>query len=54
MENGYKEFEWQSRFYDHVIRDQKSYERIKDYIATNPANWQSDKFFRRDLPLANP
>ncbi len=38
MENGYKEFEWQSRFYDHVIRDQKSYERIKDYIATNPAN----------------
>lgn len=45
MENGYPEFEWQSRFYDHVIRDNESYEKIKNYIATNPVNWSSDKFF---------
>jgi len=38
-------FLWQSRFYDHVIRDYGSYQRIAEYIRNNPANWQADKFF---------
>ena len=32
--------EWQSRFYDHVIRDQKAFNRISRYIIDNPTNWK--------------
>ena len=39
------EFEWQSRFYDHIIRDDESYTRIADYIINNPKNWENDKFY---------
>ena len=30
---------WQPRFYDHIIRDDAEYQRISDYIITNPENW---------------
>jgi REP element-mobilizing transposase RayT len=36
---------WQPLFYDHIIRNQKSYERISHYIQTNPMHWKEDKFF---------
>lgn len=36
---------WQSRYYDHVIRDGQSYQRIKQYIISNPQNWNNDKFY---------
>jgi len=39
------EFGWQSRFHDHIIHDDAEYQRINDYIETNPANWDKDKFF---------
>ncbi len=39
------DFAWQSRFYDHIIRDTKSFERIQDYIENNPKNWVEDKFY---------
>ena len=39
------EFEWQSRFYDHIIRDDESYTRVADYIINNPQNWENDKFY---------
>jgi REP element-mobilizing transposase RayT len=38
-------FSWQTRFYDHIIRDAEEYQRIIDYISNNPANWQKDKFY---------
>ena len=38
-------FEWQTRFHDHIIRDNKAYQRITDYIDTNAENWEKDKFF---------
>ncbi len=37
-------FAWQSRFYDHIIRDEKSFQRISEYIKNNPLNWKEDKF----------
>ena len=37
-------WQWQSRYYDHIIRDDKSYERIKNYIINNPVKWNDDKF----------
>lgn len=38
-------FGWQSRFYDHIIRDNNESIRIRNYIIKNPANWQEDKFY---------
>lgn len=39
------EFEWQSGFYDHIIRNNDSFQRISDYIINNPKKWKEDKFF---------
>ena len=36
---------WQKSFYDHIIRDDKEYSRIVEYIENNPANWEKDRFF---------
>lgn len=38
------DFEWQSRFYDHIIRDSKSLKKIQDYIFNNPLQWKDDKY----------
>ena len=38
-------FAWQARYYDHIIRNDESYQRIKKYIINNPANWPDDKFY---------
>ena len=42
------DFAWQSRYHDHIIRDEKSYQKITEYIFNNPANWQDDKFYKPD------
>lgn len=39
-------FAWQPRYHDHIIRDQKAYENISNYILNNPENWQKDKFHK--------
>ena len=36
---------WQRGFHDHVIRDQRDYEKIARYVYENPARWQSDCFY---------
>ncbi|MDO9121679.1 MAG: hypothetical protein Q7U31_07835, partial [Anaerolineaceae bacterium] len=36
---------WQSRFYDHIIRDEKDYDNIVNYIYMNPSNWETDEEF---------
>ena len=33
-------FSWQVRFYDHIIRDEISMERIRKYIYINPLRWE--------------
>ncbi len=40
-------FGWQTRFHDHIVRNDQDYQRIAYYIENNPANWQQDKFFRK-------
>ena len=37
---------WQSRFHDHIIRSDDEYQRIVNYINTNPENWDQDIFFK--------
>ena len=36
---------WQRSFHDHVIRNRISYEKIWNYIDTNPVRWKSDCFY---------
>ena len=45
---GWKPFDgklWQRNYYEHIIRNEKSYETISEYILNNPAKWQDDKFY---------
>ena len=39
------EFAWQSRYHDHIISNEKSFQNITNYIKNNPANWQDDNFY---------
>ncbi|MGQ9689180.1 MAG: transposase [Desulfobaccales bacterium] len=34
---------WQRGYYEHVIRNETSLNRIRDYIATNPLRWHLDR-----------
>ena len=36
---------WQRSFHDHVIRNQKGYEEIWNYIENNPQKWEDDCFY---------
>ena len=40
--------DWQSRFYEHIIRDDAEYSRIAEYIEANISNWITDKFFNKE------
>jgi len=40
---GYRDFSWQARFYDHIIRDERSLHDIREYIINNPMKWELDK-----------
>jgi putative transposase len=42
---GYSNFAWQARYYDHIIRNEKSLENIHAYILGNPVNWAVDEYF---------
>lgn len=33
-------FQWQSRYYEHIIRSQQELENVHRYIINNPRNWQ--------------
>ncbi|MFN8483222.1 MAG: transposase [Anaerolineae bacterium] len=40
---------WQRNYWEHIIRDDASLERLRDYIQTNPQRWQEDQL-HPDLP----
>lgn len=42
---GFLDFAWQRSFHDHIIRSEKSYRNIVNYIDENPARWLDDTFF---------
>lgn len=41
--NGYEDFQWQPRFYDRIIRDEKELYQIRKYIDQNPLKWDIEK-----------
>jgi putative transposase len=34
---------WQRNYYEHVIRDEKSFSQSQEYIQTNVLRWEMDK-----------
>jgi putative transposase len=40
-----KDFEWQERYFDRVLRDEKELNDVREYIYNNPLNWNKDKFY---------
>ncbi len=41
---------WQQSYYEHVIRNEREYRAIYDYILANPMNWEQDEeFFQSSL-----
>lgn len=36
---------WQSSCYDHIIRNDKDYQKIWEYISGNPSKWLDDCFY---------
>ncbi len=34
---------WQRNYYEHIVRNNDSHDRIRDYIFGNPANWTRDQ-----------
>ena len=39
---------WQRSFHDHVIRNQRRYDLIWNYIENNPLQWKEDCFYLHD------
>ena len=36
---------WQRNYYEHVIRNEEEYYAIKEYLKTNPYNWNTDEYY---------
>ena len=39
-------FWWQNRYHDVIVRDEKGYIAMNNYISTNIENWGKDKFYK--------
>ncbi len=37
---------WQRNYWEHIIRNEKSYKNISQYIINNPIKWDDDKFYK--------
>jgi putative transposase len=33
---------WQRNYYEHVLRDKRDYQIKRNYILSNPQNWEND------------
>ena len=43
------DFSWQARFYDHIIRNEKSFITISEYIISNPQKWENDNYYENNI-----
>jgi len=50
-ENNFNSFEWQPRFYDRIIRNEKELYNIRKYIKQNPIKWEIEKEIPENLDL---
>lgn len=42
---GKQPFQWQRGYYEHVIRNEKAYQNMYEYIETNPLKWELDEYY---------
>ena len=42
-QNGLSDFAWQRSFHDHIIRNDKSLDKIREYISNNQLKWDGDE-----------
>ena len=40
---GYSDFRWQPRFYDSILRTDRSVDNVRSYIGMNPIMWDRDR-----------
>jgi putative transposase len=45
MRKIHADFQWQTRVWDNIIKNDERYSFISNYIIHNPANWETDKFY---------
>jgi putative transposase len=45
-QNGHSYFKWQTRYYDHIIRNENDLRGIRTYIQNNPLKWEIDEYYR--------
>ncbi len=45
---------WQRNYYEHIIRDEKSYLHIAEYITNNPLKWGDDTYYVESNPNPSP
>ena len=43
--NKFVNFHWQRSYHDHIIRGEKDYQKIWEYIDTNVIKWEQDCFY---------
>jgi putative transposase len=36
---------WQGRYHDHIIRNERELNYIREYVLYNPARWDKDTFY---------
>jgi len=41
---------WQRNYYEHIIRNDKSFQTIGEYILTNPIQWENDRYYPGGTP----
>jgi putative transposase len=46
--SGDPQFAWQSRYYDHIIRNEQELEKISAYIQANPGAWMEDEYYKSE------
>jgi REP element-mobilizing transposase RayT len=40
---GKADFSWQRNYYEHIVRNEESLNRIQEYIVNNPSQWDVDR-----------
>ena len=40
---------WQRNYYEHIIRNEREYQEIFEYIQINPLKWKEDKYYLQDI-----
>nr|WP_317235144.1 transposase [Gelidibacter sp. F63206] len=43
--SGFEDFAWKRSIYDHIIRQQKSYKNISNYIDAYPEKWHQNSSY---------